>query len=122
MLRDVDGNVIGKKTDVHAAVVAGDTIGDPFKDTSGPSLNILMKLMAMISLVFAKDQFRGIEPYEKFYIAIIIGVVFTAITVGLTLWMRDRDRKAKDAAFSTEKGEIIIEEDSKSISPVLVEA
>ena len=43
----------GKGTDTHAAAVVGDTVGDPFKDTSGPSLNILMKLMAILSLVFA---------------------------------------------------------------------
>jgi K(+)-stimulated pyrophosphate-energized sodium pump len=43
---------LGKGSDLHAATVVGDTVGDPFKDTSGPSLNILMKLMAILSLVF----------------------------------------------------------------------
>jgi K(+)-stimulated pyrophosphate-energized sodium pump len=43
----------GKGTDRHKAAVVGDTVGDPFKDTSGPSINILLKLMAVISLVFA---------------------------------------------------------------------
>jgi len=87
-LKDEHGKVIKKGTDVHAAVVSGDTIGDPFKDTSGPSLNILMKLMTMISLVFAKDQFQGLEPYDKWWIALIIGIVFMIIAVGLTRWMR----------------------------------
>ena len=50
---EVDGEVFGKGSDVHKATVVGDTVGDPFKDTSGPSLNILIKLMSVVSLVIA---------------------------------------------------------------------
>jgi K(+)-stimulated pyrophosphate-energized sodium pump len=50
---EIDGRKYYKGSDPHKAAVVGDTVGDPFKDTSGPSLNILLKLMSVIALVIA---------------------------------------------------------------------
>jgi len=50
-LKDADGNVLGKGSMAHAAAVVGDTVGDPLKDTAGPSLHVLVKLLATITLV-----------------------------------------------------------------------
>jgi K(+)-stimulated pyrophosphate-energized sodium pump len=52
-LKDSDGKVIGKGSFAHAAAVVGDTVGDPFKDTAGPSVHVLVKLLATITLVMA---------------------------------------------------------------------
>jgi K(+)-stimulated pyrophosphate-energized sodium pump len=49
----VDGVVVGKRSDAHKAAVVGDTVGDPFKDTAGPSLHVLIKMLATITLVLA---------------------------------------------------------------------
>ena len=53
MLKDASGKVLGKGSPEHAAAVVGDTVGDPFKDTAGPSLHVLIKLLATITLVLA---------------------------------------------------------------------
>lgn len=54
-MSDNQGNIVRKGSDIHKAAVVGDTVGDPLKDTSGPALNILMKLMAILSLIFGSS-------------------------------------------------------------------
>jgi len=61
-----DSELQGKGSEIHKASVVGDTVGDPFKDTSGPALNIVMKLMAVLSLVFA-DTFFAINKGQGIF-------------------------------------------------------
>ena len=79
-----------RKNPVHDANVIGDTVGDPFKDTSGPSLNILIKLMSVMALVLAPrfkqlandDGFKWQEGWGgEWWIAIILAIILTIVIV-----------------------------------------
>eukprot|EP00747_Dinoflagellata_sp_TGD_P154345 gnl/TRDRNA2_/TRDRNA2_177492_c0_seq2.p1 gnl/TRDRNA2_/TRDRNA2_177492_c0~~gnl/TRDRNA2_/TRDRNA2_177492_c0_seq2.p1 ORF type:complete len:835 (+),score=185.14 gnl/TRDRNA2_/TRDRNA2_177492_c0_seq2:60-2564(+) len=79
-----------KKTDQGKACVVGDTVGDPFKDTSGPSLDILLKLMSMIALLIA-PVIAGKEDWELWHVglvplAVTIACTFGLIHVGILTW------------------------------------
>ena len=82
-VKNADGSLAHpmKKTWYDACVV-GDTVGDPFKDTSGPSLNILIKLMSMVSLTIA-PLIRGNGDWDKAYWGVVPLVLFMVVTFAL---------------------------------------
>ena len=73
---EIDGACGGKGTATHKACVVGDTVGDPFKDTSGPALNILIKLMSMVSLTIA-PIIRGHGDWEEWYVGLFPAALLT---------------------------------------------
>merc|ERR1719197_1528522 len=105
----LNGVTKGKNTDEHAAVVSGDTVGDPFKDTSGPALNVLIKLMTLVSLVLAprfakiydtpKLQKNGFDETGVIIGAVIFIVVFPAMFC-MQARFNARNDKARKAGLS----------------------
>jgi inorganic pyrophosphatase len=104
-----------KKTDQGKACIVGDTVGDPFKDTSGPALNILIKLMSMVSLTIApllRDGAQGNEDWENWGFGMIPLAIFLVITIvlialGILTWkdpLADaRDQKASAPVEASEE-------------------
>jgi hypothetical protein len=106
--KDLLGEGMGKGTSYHDAVVVGDTVGDPFKDTSGPALNILIKLMSIISLVLAPVFFllygQQVRPFRgdatgtiEAWVAPLIGAILLVAVIIICAIFTCVNNKAMEA-------------------------
>jgi K(+)-stimulated pyrophosphate-energized sodium pump len=82
---EIDGEMYYKKSEPHKASVTGDTVGDPFKDTSGPSMNILIKLMSIVSLIIAPHISEGVSHKVTVEVTKEIKVIKTEDQAGNTI-------------------------------------
>ena len=99
-----DGNFGGKHSEPHKAAVVGDTVGDPLKDTSGPALNPMIKVINLVSLIIAPIIVNLVRPGQGLHVGVMVAMVLCALALIWAIWQSKREGEQMNTAAPAVRG------------------